>query len=187
MRFFLIILILSIPFSSRADRYFNKIDKSFTKLSMIKDRENFEEKLVIQKNNEDTVSNGKLPISLVYTVGLSKQKSLLGEFDLTFAKIDNGKYKLWGPFLGVETNFNFNNWILGPKAGFEYGTSFFILRGSFINYFDKEGSDLRMLPEAGISLLGILNFTYGYSIPLTNFESNKLGNHRIGFFISLSD
>jgi hypothetical protein len=129
------------------------------------------------------------PISLVLAPGINFQKQYFGELNLLFSKIDCGMCSpcvISGPFIGVESNFNQNNWLYGFKSGYQFAGLFLSLRGSFINYIDKGHSDLRILPEIGLSFLGIANLNYGYNIPLLNFESTLISRHRISLVINLS-
>jgi hypothetical protein len=131
----------------------------------------------------------KIPISYVLAPGIIYQKQLFGELNLLFARVECGMCSpcvITGPFIGIESNFDQSNWIYGVKAGYQLAGLFLSLRGSMINYVENGHSDLRILPEIGISFLGIANLNYGYNIPLLNYESNLLSRHRLSLVINLS-
>lgn len=131
----------------------------------------------------------KEPISLVLAPGIVYQKNNYGELNILFSRVECGMCSpcvISGPFIGFESNFNQNNWIYGIKSGYQVAGLFLSLRGSLINYIDNGHSDLRILPEIGLSFLGIANLNYGYNLPLLNFESSLLSRHRISLVINLS-
>jgi hypothetical protein len=131
----------------------------------------------------------KQPISFILAPGLIYQKQPFGELNILFSRIECGMCSpcfITGPFIGIESNFDKNNWIYGVKAGYQLAGYFLSLRGSVINYIDNGHSDLRVLPEIGLSFLGVANLNYGYNIPLLNYESKLLSRHRISLVINLS-
>jgi hypothetical protein len=118
--------------------------------------------------------------------GLVAQKQLYGELNLLYTKIDCSPYfpcAIYGPFVGIESNFN-RDWIYGAKAGYQFACAFLSIRASAVTYFDNAHTDLRLLPEIGISFFGIANLNYGYSIPMLEFESDKLSRHRLSLVVN---
>ncbi len=136
-----------------------------------------------------TTTQHKIPISYVLAPGLIYQNQLFGELNLLFAKIECAMCApcvIYGPYIGVESNFNSKNHIYGFKAGYQIAMLPISLRGSVVNYMDNKQSDLRLLPEIGLSFLGIVNLNYGYNIPLLAFQSNSIAKHRLSLVINLS-
>ena len=136
-----------------------------------------------------TFTQPKTPISYVLAPGLIYQHQLFGELNLLFAKIECAMCApcvIYGPYIGVESNFNSKNYIYGFKAGYQIAMLPISLRGSVVNYIDNKQSDLRLLPEIGLSFLGIVNLNYGYNIPLLHFQSNSIAKHRLSLVINLS-
>jgi hypothetical protein len=93
-------------------------------------------------------------------------------------------------FLSSEIKFLKEKTVLGPKAGF--GTYFIHeklkgtgihLRCSSVLYEPGETNDLRILPEASLTFLGILNLGYAYSIPVLKNEIKEIPRHSfiVGF------
>src|SRR5690554_4609597 len=76
---------------------------------------------------------------------------------------------IFGPRIGLETNFSNSELVFAPKIGWE--ASFIILgvRLNGISYIDKGNVDFRILPEIGLSFFSGINLFYGYNIPLLNY------------------
>lgn len=137
----------------------------------------------------DTILPEKTPISFILTPGISLQTQTFMELNLTFAKIECGPCNgcsIAGPMIGIESNLNQDHWIYAPKIGFQAAALLMTFRGSVINYIDKGHTDLRILPEIGIGLMGAINLTYGYNIPLLKFEIPTISRHRISLTINLA-
>jgi hypothetical protein len=119
-------------------------------------------------------------IRFLFSPGVSYQGQLFGEVNLMYSEIlmSHGVGAIWGPRVGIEANFKQDNFIYAPKIGYELSATFFVLRANMVSYIDKNKVDLRILPEAGISLLGYFNLTYGYGIPTLNFENPEVTRHR---------
>jgi hypothetical protein len=119
-------------------------------------------------------------IRFLFSPGVSYQGQLFGEVNLMYSEIimSHGVSAIWGPRVGVEANFKQDNFIYAPKIGYELSATFFVFRANMVSYIDKSKVDLRILPEAGISLAGFFNLTYGYGIPTLNYESPEVTRHR---------
>lgn len=114
--------------------------------------------------------------------GIIIQKQPFLDLKLFFAETVSVPYSIdafSGAFIGAESNLKFSNWIYAVKTGYEFSWLFFSARGTLVNYFENGYSDLRIVPEIGISFLSTINLTYGYSIPLLSYESNSIGRNRI--------
>jgi|GEM_PF-3505390 len=121
--------------------------------------------------------------------GIVVQKQFYGELNLLYTKIDCSPYfpcAMYGPFAGIESNFN-RDWVYGFKAGYQFACAFLSLRASAVTYIDNAHTDLRLLPEIGISCFGFVNLNYGYSIPMLGFESDQLSRHRLSLVVNLTD
>jgi hypothetical protein len=124
---------------------------------------------------------------LILSPGVSWQGGLFEEMNLMLARsiIETGGNAFWGPRLGIETNFNSGHFIYALKFGYELSGLLICLRGNAILYVDGQKTDLRLLPEAGFSLFGAVDLTYGYSIPLLKSRINESPNHRITLIFNL--
>jgi hypothetical protein len=124
---------------------------------------------------------------IVLSPGLSYQGQFLGEMNLMQLKGIRSRESVLvrGPRIGLEFNFNTSHFIYAPKIGYEWTFIFFTLRGNVISYVDQRKIDLRFLPEIGLSMIGYANLTYGYNVPLLNFKSAEIDNHRITFTINI--
>ncbi len=86
-----------------------------------------------------------------------------------------GKNNCFAPKLGLgitELDYKFN--------GFGYCAKL-----NTVLYTTSEKSDLRLLPEVGISYLGLLNITYGHSLPLSKSTIPAIANHVISCGVNI--
>lgn len=100
--------------------------------------------------------------------------------------MNNTGFGIYGPKLGVETNFSSDSFIIAPKLGFEVAVFFFTLRGSAVSYIEAGNVDLRLLPEFGLSFFGLANLTYGYGIPVLSHRVEAASRHRVTLTFNLS-
>lgn len=119
--------------------------------------------------------------NLILSPGISYQGQFFGEINLMYAShyIGHGGNAIWGPRVGIEANVNKDRFIYAPKLGFELSGLLIAVRGNAVGYIDNKRLDLRLLPEAGISLLGAVNLTYGYNLPILSFKSPEVARHRV--------
>ena len=118
---------------------------------------------------------------VILSPGVSYQGQFFGELNLMFSKlwIEHAGTAIIGPRIGVESNFNPTKFIYAPKIGYEISGLLIAMRASTIGYIEKGKLDLRILPELGTSLLGAVNLTYGYNIPLKTFRATDVTKHRV--------
>lgn len=124
---------------------------------------------------------------LILSPGFSYQGQFFGEINLMYAShyIGHGGNAIWGPRIGIEANVNQDRFVYAPKLGYELSGLLIALRGNAVGYIDNKRIDLRLLPEAGISLLGAINLTYGYNLPVLRFKSPEVARHRITFTVNV--
>lgn len=129
----------------------------------------------------------KVKSRLILSPGISYQRQFMPELNLMLAKsvIEHGGNAIWGPRIGIESNFSKNDLIVGTKLGYEMAGLIVCFRGNAISYFNQSKIDLRLLPEAGISLFGAVNLTYGYNFPLLDYRIPTISNHRIALTVNL--
>jgi len=87
--------------------------------------------------------------------------------------------------LTSEFNFNFRHFIIGPKFSYEYNLSLCGFKGSFIYYSDFKDKDLRVLPEIGVGIYGVIMLYYGYAIPLQKFEFGAIGRNSLSLTVNV--
>ena len=159
MKKIILILIITLSFNNSLGQIFH--------------RKNNQDRLVILSPGFSTQGNGNY-----YT-----------EINFMYAKLESGgpctPPALYGPRIGLETNFNNNHLVYAPKIGWEGSSFLFGIRGSIISYIDQGQIDLRFLPEIGISLLSGVNLFYGYNIPLRDFRTTATTKHRLTLTINL--
>lgn len=114
---------------------------------------------------------------------------LFGEVNLMLANYNSGgpcnPPVISGPRIGIESHLKQNSKVHAPKIGYEISGSIICLRGNLINYNFNGKNDLRILPEIGLSLFGAVNLTYGYNIPITNYEIVNLSRNRFTLTFNL--
>lgn len=88
-------------------------------------------------------------------------------------------------FLSTEFNFS-KDFILGGKLGYEIAWLRWAPVTARLNYayytnFTKK--DMRVIPEIGFNLFGVVHLTYGYNIPLQTFEFEGVSRSRVSLII----
>ncbi|MES2848931.1 MAG: hypothetical protein V4685_07740 [Bacteroidota bacterium] len=123
--------------------------------------------------------------TFIISPGTSYQSQFFAELNLMYAgdkSLNGGPCSgsfAAGPRIGVEYNFNSSNNIIAPKIGYEVSGLVICLRANAVYYIGKHINDLRLLPEAGFSLTGAINLTYGFSIPLLSNRLTEVSRSRI--------
>jgi hypothetical protein len=98
-----------------------------------------------------------------------------------------------GPYATIDIMIDEKNLLLGPKVGYEFtagvfGSAFDVTYFTDKNY-DAEGHDRRSFvgtPKIGLTLLGFLDFFYGYQIPLSEQRITTLSRHRFSITFNLN-
>lgn len=118
---------------------------------------------------------------------IASQGQVYGELDIMRAQVieGHGVLILYGPFAGVATNFGQGERIIVPKAGYELAMSVITVRASTACYYGEHNSDLRFLPEVGLSFFGLADLTYGWALPLTDDRIPELARHRFALTVNL--
>lgn len=98
-----------------------------------------------------------------------------------------------GPYCTVDLFIDDSNLLLGPKVGYEL-TAGIVGAAVDLTYFmdhnyDNEGTNrnsLVLTPKAGLTILGFVNFFYGYQIPLSDKEITTLYRNRFSLVFNLN-
>jgi hypothetical protein len=124
---------------------------------------------------------------LCFSPGLSWQGAPFAELDLMWARsiIETGGNAFFGPRAGVEMNFSPDHFICAPRIGYELSGMLISLRANTLVYLDGAVADWRVLPEAGLSLFGAIDLTYGYAIPLLPDRVPGINGHRISLIFNI--
>ena len=138
---------------------------------------------------EDTVINKKNSSSMhiILSPGISYNNELFGEVNIMNSH-PIGECDLFGTYglrIGIESNFNKNNFILGTKMGYEFSIIFLTVRGNVISYFHNDQVDLRIEPEVGFCYQGTISLTWGFN--LQTFKNTIYGVpfNRISIILNL--
>jgi hypothetical protein len=105
------------------------------------------------------------------------------EFDLRHG---NGTVGYSGIKIGSEFNVGPDNFVIGPKIGYELDLLFFGGSINFVDYTDFKTQDFRFMPEVGFSILGRVNLFYSYSIPLGENKISGVGSNRLGLTVNFT-
>ena len=97
-----------------------------------------------------------------------------------------GGAAIWGPRFGFESSLTSKDYIFAPKIGYEISGLMICLRGNALAYLQNKRSDFRLLPEAGLSLSGVINLTYGYNLHIYGDKIRDITNHKFSLLINLN-
>lgn len=124
---------------------------------------------------------------IISSPGIVFQGQTYVDINFLYSKYDegHGNVVIWGPRIGMELKLNSTHFVYAPKIGYELAGFPIILRGSAITYIDNGQTDLRLVPEAGLSFFGLINLTYGYNFQTLSFRTSEISNHRFGLTINL--
>lgn len=131
---------------------------------------------------------GKLDV--IPSIGYIWQKESFLDANVIFGDVVTD-YMLIG-HLGIRTGFETNfksgsDFVIAPKVGVEASVLISCYRLSVVKYFQGSNNELRLLPEMGISIGGLLDVTYGYGIRLSKSKVSGIQNGRIGICINISE
>jgi hypothetical protein len=121
-------------------------------------------------------------LEFAFSPGIIVQRNVFLDANILIGKttVDlNPKFPtIWiqGVRIGLETDCNKT---FAPKIGYEFTPMIFSSRISAINYFQNGNSELRIIPELGLSFYSWINLTYGYGISLNDGNLTDIGHHRV--------
>jgi hypothetical protein len=132
---------------------------------------------------------------LVPKLGVSIQERALAEIGIQWHNIYRHPLSLAskGPYATVDFMVDDKNFLLGPKLGYEFtagvfGSAFDVTYFMDQNY-NEEGEDRYAwvaTPKVGLTLLGFLNFFYGYQIPISDTTIASLSRHRFSITFNVN-
>ncbi len=148
----------------------------------------------------DTVRNRLLEMywtkpRVVPKVGASIQELAILELGVQWHNIYRHPLSLAskGPYASVDIIKDNTNYVIGPKLGYEFTAGVFGTAFDITYFYNKdytsEGSDRRAwvaTPKAGLSVLGFVNFFYGYQIPISDQRIRTLSRHRLSVVFNLN-
>lgn len=136
-----------------------------------------------RKNN--SISKNRIIPSLGYI--LQQDNYIDANVLYGVAGCDNIFCGMAGFRLGLETNLDKGDeLVIAPKLGIEASNWIFVTRLSLVDYIKGSQSELRILPEVGLSFLGLINATYGYGARLTATNIDNIGSHRFEVSMNVS-
>jgi len=146
------------------------------------------------QSGETKYSKEPKSLDFVFSPSLFIQKEVFTDLSIIIGRVETDTRHskvppvigVYGWRLGLESNFKGgNDYIIAPKVGYEMSITFFTIRLSALNYFQNSQSEFRLLPEAGFSIGGMFNLSYGYGISFKN-SINGISNHRLSLTINLN-
>lgn len=148
----------------------------------------------------DTVNTGLMETywtkqRFIPKAGIAIQDRALAEFGIHWQNIYRHPLSLAskGPYATVDLLIDEKNFLIGPKLGYEFtagvfGAAFDVTY-FYDNNYDFEGNDRRAFvatPKGGLSILGFLNFFYGYQIPISEQRITSLSRHRFSITVNVN-
>lgn len=89
--------------------------------------------------------------------------------------------------VGAESNLKSGlEFVIAPKVGAAFTLFATTARISVVDYIQGSKSELRILPELGVTLFGLLDVTYGYGVRLTDTKIGGISEHRLGITANIS-
>ena len=126
---------------------------------------------------------------LIFSGGIIKQKRWTGDFVIMYGAMSGGPCSppvLAGVGLGSEfLSTAEGKTVIAPKITAQISPMLFTLKLSEINYLQGGSADIRLLPEIGLSLIGLVNVCYGYNIHLFGNKFEDISNHRMALTFCL--
>lgn len=150
--------------------------------------------------DDDTVRTGFLPTywtkqRIIPKIGGSIQDRAILELGVQWHNIYRHPLSLAsrGPYATVDLLLDDQNFLIGPKLGYEFTAGVFGVAFDVTYFYDKdynqEGDDRRAFvatPKGGLTILGFLDFFYGYQIPLSEQRITSLSRHRFSIVFNLN-
>lgn len=91
-----------------------------------------------------------------------------------------------GPYLTVEGVILEDDFILGPKLGYEVTAGLIGLAVDFTYYTDFEREALMITPKAGLSVLGFVDLFYGYNISVSEDSFKSISKNRFSLIFNVN-
>jgi hypothetical protein len=100
-----------------------------------------------------------------------------------------------GPYFTVDFFIDDQNFLMGPKLGYEFTAGVFGIAADMTYFYDHnydgEGNNRKSLvftPKAGLTILGFADLFYGYQIPLSSEENrvSTIYRNRFSLVITLN-
>jgi hypothetical protein len=142
-----------------------------------------------QKDTSNHKTLTKYDKHLYLTVGISKQKQIMGEVGLLYG---NWLHEHSGITIGmsgmkVSTEFNFKaeNFTIAPKVGYEMAILYVGGKLSIMDYTNFTYHDFKLTPEIGLTSAGLMNVYYGINIPITKSRLDNVSLHRFSLTFNL--
>ena len=135
-------------------------------------------------------SDGAARFGLAPYAGVNFQRHMFWEAGLQWAQYDEGgscSTPTYSAFkAGIEYMDAPTGRIIAPKVGASAEFYFLAFRGSVAGYAQGERVDPRAILEVGLSVpLCLVQFTYGWNIPLSGDRIDEVTDHRFGIALNL--
>jgi hypothetical protein len=95
-----------------------------------------------------------------------------------------------GPYLTVDGLIKkkdpIDDFIIGPKIGYEVTGGLFGLAADFTYYTDFNRESVMFTPKAGLTILGFADLFYGYNISLSNDTFKSISRNRFSLVFNIN-
>ena len=125
---------------------------------------------------------------IVPKFGVGIQGSAFAELGFQYHKIYIHPLTLAsaGPYLTCDVVILNNEFIVGPKIGYEVTAGLFGFAADVGYYSDFDRESLLITPKAGISLLGFANLFYGRSFTLSDDSFHSISVNRFSIVVNFN-
>jgi len=91
-----------------------------------------------------------------------------------------------GPYLTIDGMLIGDNFVLGPKIGYEITARLLGIAADVTYYSDFNREALVFTPRAGISIMGFVNLFYGRNLALSEYQFNGIDKNRFSLVFNLN-
>ena len=125
---------------------------------------------------------------IVPKIGLGVQETAFVEAGIQLHKIYIHPLSLAsaGPYLTIDGLIIDENFIMGPKLGYEITAGLLGLAADVTYYSDFDQDAWMFTPRAGLSVLGFANLFYGRNIFLSDFMFSHIDKNRFSLVFNLN-
>ncbi len=91
-----------------------------------------------------------------------------------------------GPYLTIDGLIRDDDFLIGPKIGYEFVAGLIGVAADFTYYSDFDRSAFVFTPRGGISIMGFVDLFYGRNIGLSDFQFGYIDKNRFSLVFNLN-
>ncbi|MEO5603105.1 MAG: hypothetical protein ABIR06_19440 [Cyclobacteriaceae bacterium] len=125
---------------------------------------------------------------LIPKVGIGVQETAFAEIGIQLHKIYIHPLSLAsaGPYLTVDGIIQDDEFIVGPKLGYEITAGLVGLALDATYYTDFDNESILFTPRAGISIMGFVNLFYGRNVAVSEYQFKGIDKNRFSLVFNLN-